>query len=470
MQIETKTIQRKRKYAFLLVVLLILELILAAFPVRSGATESADTGVLADFKKDPKFNPDDYPSISGDYSLKVIQIAESTDGELLVYVYQPGGKYNPVDATSINISTTKGEDLQFKNYELTLLDRNGVLSKYKVANFSIPKTEERYYEITSIYREPVNESESKVDNGNLIEEVAFAVGKSYTISDNPGGTQNIKVDDVDVIRITNKFVGFMRYYGGVGWYTRDNVDVHFVAFDTDKKIDQLLEADVFYEMQTFYKKDTHYGVSSDTTENFGDRKKEYITLNSEKDMIYEGSGWFNKDYKFPQIESVSTFLESSEKETIYNIGIFDLVEKETIKSEALSAIKECKWVLRFALTDYTMYSYVGPNYSYEEYNGTTVGSVSILRLAFITDDIYYNLGVVDNKQTGSKDPVNTTESELRLDPDIELILLIIIFVLILGFLWNPLSSLLRFFFKCLSALLDVITLPIRFLYRLIFKE
>ncbi|UKI52459.1 MAG: hypothetical protein L6V79_02950 [Clostridium sp.] len=48
--------------------------------------------VLDDLKKDTSFKPENYPTKADDYSLQIIQLAESTDKELFVYVYQPSGK------------------------------------------------------------------------------------------------------------------------------------------------------------------------------------------------------------------------------------------------------------------------------------------------------------------------------------------------------------------------------------------
>ena len=39
-------------------------------------------------------------------------------------------------------------------------------------------------------------------------------------------------------------------------------------------------------------------------------------------------------------------------------------------------------------------------------NSTLVGDVTILRLKFLTDGITYNLGVIDNKQAGGREPSN----------------------------------------------------------------
>ena len=47
------------------------------------------TNVMEDLEKDNSFKLEDYPAVEDDYSLQVIQIAESVNGELFVYVYQP---------------------------------------------------------------------------------------------------------------------------------------------------------------------------------------------------------------------------------------------------------------------------------------------------------------------------------------------------------------------------------------------
>ena len=46
--------------------------------------------------------------------------------------------------------------------------------------------------------------------------------------------------DIETITITDKFVGFVRYKDGFKLYV-GACDSHFVAFNTDKPIDKLLE-------------------------------------------------------------------------------------------------------------------------------------------------------------------------------------------------------------------------------------
>ena len=61
---------------------------------QTAYAESGYSGVLDDLQKDDSFDESHYPAIADDYSLKLIQIAESVDGELFLYVYQPSGKPN----------------------------------------------------------------------------------------------------------------------------------------------------------------------------------------------------------------------------------------------------------------------------------------------------------------------------------------------------------------------------------------
>ena len=53
------------------------------------------------------FNAWEYPANATDYSLSVIQIAESAAGELFVYVYQPSGAVADLRATCINMTLSE---------------------------------------------------------------------------------------------------------------------------------------------------------------------------------------------------------------------------------------------------------------------------------------------------------------------------------------------------------------------------
>ena len=63
------------------------------------AEEVIYSDVLTDLQTDENFDVNNYPVNIEDYSLQVIQIAESVNGELFVYVYQPSGEQIDLQAT-----------------------------------------------------------------------------------------------------------------------------------------------------------------------------------------------------------------------------------------------------------------------------------------------------------------------------------------------------------------------------------
>ena len=75
-------------------------------PLVARAESITYSEVLDDLKKDTSFKPENYPTKADDYSLQIIQLAESVNKEFFVYVYQPSGKTKNFKASSINISTT----------------------------------------------------------------------------------------------------------------------------------------------------------------------------------------------------------------------------------------------------------------------------------------------------------------------------------------------------------------------------
>ena len=98
----------------------------AQTPLVARAESITYSGVMEDLKKDTSFNPGNYPIKADDYSLQIIQLAESVNKELFVYVYQPSGKAKDFKASSINISTTINDSISYLNYKLDLLNSNGV--------------------------------------------------------------------------------------------------------------------------------------------------------------------------------------------------------------------------------------------------------------------------------------------------------------------------------------------------------
>lgn len=364
-------------------------LLVGVMPSVSFAEEST-ANVLEDLKKDNRFKESDYPVIIGDYSLKVIQIAESTNKELLIYVYQPAGNTRPLQAKSITMSRSI-DNYAPNNYKLTLLSRSGVFHKYKVENVKVNDDEVRYYDIYSILRAYDKNIDSNPTGDNTIVEVPYKVGKLWTVTSNENGVDYV-CTDIETIEITDKYTGFIRYYNGWQLY-RSSCDSHYVAFSTDKRIDKLMEAEVYYvqrdvtEKVNLTGKHPTYGKPEDKT---------VIVRYTDCEVNNPVSGLFGHKYSWDRIETAGEFINN-----------------DKLSDEAKNKIADKEWVLSFIETDYKegmMQGLSGISYNYY----TEVTDVMILRLKFETDGVVYNLGVVDNKQTGSLSPSNNTNNLLEM--------------------------------------------------------
>lgn len=418
--IKKKIFNKKTYLVFALIFCCILANLFSCVNIAF-AEETVYSDVLADLQKDENFDIEDYPVNSNDYTLKVIQIAESVDGEVFVYVYQPSGDNLDLRATSINISTTPG-DLSFINYKLKYLNNSGVFYKYLVENYQVPISNSRYYEITSIFREWNIDYDDELDktNENIINEVSFKVGKAYTFL-GVGDDVTIIVDDIDTINVVSKYVGFVRYSGNSTWVNK-YCDRHFVAFSTDREIDDLLEADVYYCSQSVhlqYLDNSSMNANKPYIKEFGEIEENYshLSISDNKVSVTVGTSGLigNKhefSYEWEGIQTVDEFIDSVNVEKVYSSGIFNVHVVSNMTEEGLEDLNEMQWVLSFDATDYLYDVLVTGGGGKIDY--TTVSDVSILRLQFVSNDKIYNLGVIDNKQTGNGIQDNSTEVHLKL--------------------------------------------------------
>ena len=125
-------------------------------------TTSTYTEVLDDLLVDETFSIEDYPNksyeeiiSSNSPLLEIFQIAESSNGELILYVYQPTNAELDLIATSISMSceySNNGQNLSPQIYDLELVSTYEVFDKYVVKNFNITDEIYRYYNIIAIYR------------------------------------------------------------------------------------------------------------------------------------------------------------------------------------------------------------------------------------------------------------------------------------------------------------------------------
>ena len=422
-------------------------------PLISKAESVQYTLVSEDLSKDSSFNVANYPSKLNDYSVQIIQLAESVNKELFVYTYQPSG--DKVKASSINISTTINDEISYHNYKLELLNFDGTLFKYKVTGFEVKADPVRYYVISNIYR-PFDEGVGDKKSGNnTINEVNYAVNKQYCFGE-INGKPYVNCVDIETIVVTDKFVGFVRYPDGFKLFTGAGAcDSHFVAFNTDKPIDKLLEADVYYTTQEY---SSSWAALVGEKETFGDKADKYAYLKYTDKVEHAGGGWFAGTYKWDRIQTIDDFIKGENRENIYHGAVLDVKISSKLTDEALTELKGKKWVLRFAETNYSLSSNYTTGATFESY--TLVGDVTILRLKFETDGITYNLGVIDNKQTGSTEPSNSMDIKVEPNATGKGIIYLILFVLLLVLL----APLLPY---VLNAVIFIVSLPIKLVSEII---
>lgn len=383
---------RERNYKRLISVLIILLLLVAALTGgRTGTPASAATEgyseVLTDLQTDPTFRAADYPENAEDNSMQIIQIAESTDGELYLYVYQPSWWYRNLTATTARISTATGNNAKWKDYKLTLVSSDYVFYKYKVNDLRVSEAAERYYDIAAIHRVFDKAIDKGTVNDNEINEVACEVGQLW-IATTENGTVTYQVRKTEVITVTDKYVGRVRYLDGFYLFAGESCDGWFVAFSADRDIEKLYEADVEYQSQYFYYKGILLaGNKQVVTEDKSDPEPhgEAKTLTYTEEVSNAGDGPFGKRYSWNRIESAK-----------------DFVAKEDLTDEAKKQLSGKQWVLRFTETEFRYNHNVAAGIGNFLNEYTEISEVTILRLKFETAGKTYNLGVVDNKQTGNK--------------------------------------------------------------------
>ena len=408
------------------------------------------TSAIEDLQKDASFDQSYYPSDVTDYSLKLIQIAESVNRELFVYVYQPSG--NAVKASSINISTTINDSISFFNYQLQFLNSSGTILKYKVKDFTVKDEPTRYYAITSLFRFFDENIDERGSGGNTINEVNYAINKQYCFG-SINGRPYVNCVDIETIVVTDKFVGYVRYPDGFRLYY-GACDSHFVAFNTDKPMDKLLEADVYYTTQKYA---SAWAPFLGEQEEFNEKGDNYAYLKYTDKVEHNGGGLFAGTYTWDRIQTVEDFIANENRDNIYHGAIIDVRYSTRLTDEALNELQGKSWVLRFTETDYTFWT--GEN-TFGSF-ATIVGDVTILRLKFETDGITYNLGVIDNKQSGGRNPSNETEIEVELNNNGRLLLILLLIVLLVVLLAPVLPLIIRFIVWVVLLLLRAIVWMIK---------
>lgn len=149
---------------------------------KADGTETVYSNVMDDLQKDDTFNPAKYPDRPLNHSLQVIQIAESENDELFIYIYQPS--HNTLDLVGSKISmylgkSVNGKDFTPKLYDIELVSTQGVFDKYIVKGVKVSDESYRYYNIVSIYRPYSKEAGDFFLTIGFSDHIAYSVGQQW---------------------------------------------------------------------------------------------------------------------------------------------------------------------------------------------------------------------------------------------------------------------------------------------------
>ena len=397
----------KRKIIAVILAIMSILFCSISFKLTASAEETtAYTDVLEDLQKDDSFKIENYPANTVK-KISVIQIAESSDKELFIYVYEPCYKTEKYNVDKIRLGDVEiGIDTEYKDYDLTLLNSNGVFFKYKVEDFTVRESNVRYYDVVHILVKLDEPYKNLL--GQIITHDKIAIKQKWQALTVNGET-TYKYEYLQTVTLPEKFVGFVRYNDGYKFHTSKECDAHFVAFSTDKKIEDLHEVSLTFVTKNKSVSIYNNGFTETINESLGkENPKEEIVFKGEMGDT-SGDFWFSKKKNWNRISTTAIFLEESEGNEV------------TFTNQANFSFAQTDWVINFYETSFTSTSYVTTDPISFVTTTTTyiesiiVSSVSILRLKFVTDGKTYNLGVVDNYQTGSSEPVGTVSPQINLD-------------------------------------------------------
>lgn len=400
------------------------------------------TSVLEDLQKDSTFQVEDYPYIADDHSLQVLQIAESVNEELFVYVYQPSGPSRILEATTIRLATpTKGADATWHDYDLTLISAASVFHKYRVEDFTVSNAATRYYDITAIHRLWYDGIDAPLDTetDQTVNEVVFPVGKVYKAQDGYAGSVSY-YHDSDIVTVTAKVVGFI-YYEDPSFWSKAACDRHIVAFSVDRAIDKLYEVDLEYVSRPVADGIYNGLIVADGYVPIGDKVDKKTTVYADKEIVYDKDGIFvDTHYSFAEIMTTENFIDAT-NDINYTKGV-------------LNDLKNTDFVLTYDVTDVENYGTIWTSSSHFGKYRTQNSNVTIIRLKFEVNGEMFNLGVVDNKQSGGQLGVN--------DRKLPWLLLVLIVAIVIVFLILMIAfpGFRKFVFWILKAVGVVIAWPV----------
>lgn len=454
------------------------------------AQEKQYTDIVTDLSADKSFDISKYPEKKDDYSIDVIQIAESADNELFVYCYSPCRSVtvgdNSIEVGPTQVSIAVSTDLNSLHYSLQGLKevhRYKTLTKYVVNGIEVdPMPKTRYYSVPMLQR--------KTKDGKKIAE---KVGKLWTVEKTDSGIKYTETHK-ETIEIERPLAGIVRYEKDYPWapanWGKDGVDNHFIAFDTDLPIDDLLEADVEFDTVAigegvgqasgkYIPMIQYVGLCSANAAVNGDQyslarmvqnyaadnnmlQNKSVTIKKDQRYSYDTGGWFSGDtYSWNRIMRPSDFSKVMED------GKMGAYSGEFTAKD----LSDRAWVLCYRETPYDSDNgWFEHNYGGFWYDM----NIAVLRLKFETNGVVYDLGTVTNKVDQTEyvqgnSPKSLSEFWERVGNWIKdnwywlliAVIGVIALIVLVPFLPSILSFIVQLFVWLFKAIIWLISLPIR---------
>lgn len=476
---KNKSVKNKLICVFISLLLIIIAFIGGQGLSPAFADSSANNSILTDLQKDSNFNIYNYLDNSNDFNVQIIQVAESKQGGLYVYTYQPCQKTTYLFATKISMSLTDKmggvldpeTELTDKDkpdlYDLKCVGINGVFGKYLVQDFKVTAEATRYYNIATIYRKYLDGIDKKPEGDNTTQGKGCTVGQLWEVT---GSGKSINYDMTlrETIKIDNQYISFLRYSDGFQFDGTKNTDVHFYAFSTSNEIDNLRSADmVFYT--------TAYEQLAGQAADCKPPVKHSVTLYGEE-CSNDGSGWGGKKYTWDVLSSTKDFIANAEKQGF------------TFDASKRAKILENDWIINFYNTKHTtdaggkdvlITAFIPFGWIWTIINACTtfgeyVSDVALLRLEYDYGGKVYNVGVVGDIGTGAPNPVNaafdffayiwncivkTFKGTATAWEIFVAVSVIVVCLVLIGLLLKALSLFIPFFVPVWEKLWYVVTLP-----------
>lgn len=341
------------------VIMLAMIIMCSVFSLSAAYAE--EYTVLNDFVG-TDLNMSEFPEIPGDYSVKVVQLAETSDGMLIVYAYQPSLS-SRLTAVNITLKPDFNNTTEYKTYDLKFIGNYETLYKYSVSGFKVSSATVRYYDISKISRR----KKDAIDNTDS-DTVSYDVGQRWTAK-SVSNTVEYSCINASTVDITDGVWNVVRPDHGTSKDFR-GTDRHYIAFVADMSQGILKDIRLEYTVQ-------------DITDNLP--------------LTYP----YSESLLLSELEPGNA--PTSKWQSV--IAVEDFISTENLSESDISALTDKQYVFIFKESAYrravdkTLPGNPPPKLTY-----SAITEIKTFRLYFEADGKAYSVGVLSNTDLPDKTP------------------------------------------------------------------